>query len=123
MIYLAGSYAGALLENLIRLGWGKVPGHTVVGVAEWEDGVEVERVDAKRLPRLWAGDDLTPAQRVGNDWLERGETAILDVPSVVGRPHERTLVLNPEHRDFPRLALGKGQKVEWDPRLFARDGE
>ena len=123
MIYLAGSYAGALLETLIRLGWGALPSHSVVGVAEWKEEVSVKRLEAKRLPRDWAGTDLRPAQRVGLDWLERGETAILDVPSVVGRPYERTLVLNPHHTTFSRLTLRKGAKVEWDPRLFARGPE
>lgn len=121
VIYAAGSYAGALLEQLVRLGWGAVPPHYVAAEILVPEGVVVERPE--RIPPGWdAPDDCRVARAVGLEWLGGGRAAVLDVPSVTARPHERTLVLNPAHPDFRRVRLSDPVPVEWDPRLFLRDG-
>ena len=62
------------------------------------EGVAVERPE--RIPPGWdAPDDFRVAREVGLEWLGAGRAAVLDVPSVTARPHERTLVLNPAHPD------------------------
>ena len=58
----------------------------------------------------------TPAdpRRVGLDWLERGTSLLLEVPSVV-IPQSRNVLLNPQHPDMTEV------RIE-DCCVFAFDG-
>lgn len=122
VIYLAGSYAAGLLENLIRLGFGTLPPQTIVGIAEWPVGLKVTRHEVEGLEAGWDVADYAVGQRIGRAWLASGRSAILDVPSIVGRPYERTIVIDPAHPDAKQVVLGAPTPVEWDTRLFARHG-
>jgi len=119
VVYTAGSYAGGLLEQLVRLGFQAIPRHYVVAPLTLPDELAIERPDS--LPPRWDEPwDYAVGQRVGAAWLDRAGTAVLEVPSLVGRPFERTLVLNPAHPGFTRIDFGEPRSVEWDPRLFER---
>lgn len=119
VVYTAGSYAGGLLEQLVRLGFQAIPRHYVVALATLPDDLAVER--PRSLPPGWDEPwDYTTGQRVAAVWLDRGDTAVLEVPSLVARPHEHTLVLNPAHPGFTRIDFEQPRSVEWDPRLFER---
>jgi RES domain-containing protein len=70
------------------------------------------------LPADWRTFPPPPAlARIGEQWLRASRTAVLSVPSVV-IPHERNLVLNPTHREFARLSIGRSEPFSFDPRLW-----
>ena len=72
---------------------------------------------AENLPPDWAGQPSSRGARaMGGEWLKRGSAPCLKLPSVVV-PAERTLLVNPRHRDFPKLAIGKPQRFLFDARL------
>jgi RES domain-containing protein len=55
-------------------------------------------------------------QQVGDDWIARGSSAVLQLPSAIV-PAEWNFLLNPMHRDFSRITIGHFREVQLDPRL------
>ena len=69
------------------------------------------------LPDDWKQDP--PPQScaaVGDEWLRSDRSAMLEIPSAV-IPLERNFILNPLHKDFAQIKIGKPQKFEFDSRL------
>lgn len=69
------------------------------------------------LPALWRRDPPPAANRlIGDSWAREKESAVLEVPSVVV-PSESNYLINPAHRDFKRIRIGKPERFTFDPRL------
>jgi len=118
VIYAAATYAGAMLEVLVRAGSGRVPRHFQwIGISI-PLGVSIEVIASDALPG-WDGDDLGVPRAVGDTWLAEGRSGVLFVPSVVSR-REFNLLINPGHPDFGRINASTPGPVVWDERLFAR---
>jgi len=117
VVYTSESISLAVLEyalNYRRRGW--VPA-SVLGRATVPDDVAIELVDVTGLPRRWSDPDPPPELReIGQDWLDRGRTAVLKVPSAV-IVEEWNYLLNPQHADFGKLVWGKSRQFQFDPRL------
>ena len=84
-----------------------------------KEGVDklTEELDLTRLPRRWR---MSPApasvRAIGDDWLRAGTALMLKVPSVIVPPESNWLI-NPAHRDFRRLKVGKPEPFPFDRRL------
>ena len=116
-IYASLTYAGALLELLTRLRIGKVPSEQQCIVIDVPARSGIEVVDADKLPS-WASADTATSRAFGDRWLEERRTAGLVVPSVVGHPHERNVVINQDHPRAGLITASRPQPVAWDERLF-----
>lgn len=114
IVYTSASISLAILEytvNYRRRGW--VPA-TVLGRATIPAGVRIETVSTDHLPANWFAADPPPQlQRVGEEWLERGESAVLKVPSAIVT-EEWNYLLNPLQADFGKVRLST-------PKLFSLD--
>lgn len=96
-----------------------VPRDFVIGIFEVEDP-GVARLALEELPQGW--DDFPyPAstQRLGSDFLSRGEHLVLRVPSTASSGLEDIAVVNPRHQDISRLRLITTKSTIYNPRLFA----
>jgi RES domain-containing protein len=117
IVYTSGSISLAVLEytlNYKRRGW--VPA-SVLGRAVIPDDVPIDVVTVADLPRNWfVPDPPLKLRDIGQRWLERGPSAILKVPSAVV-VEEWNYLLNPQHADFKKLALGKPKGYQFDRRL------
>lgn len=117
VVYTSASIALAVLEytvNYRRRSW--VPA-TVLGRATIPSGVRVQTVSVEELPTSWyAADAPVELQKIGGKWLERGETAILKVPSAIVI-EEWNYLLNPLHPDFGRLTPGAPKPFSFDRRV------
>jgi hypothetical protein len=83
------------------------PTDIVAMPVEISDDIAVESVEVKTLPADWRTFPPPPALAViGDQWFRASRTAVLSVPSVV-IPHERNFVLNPTHREFAQLSIGR----------------
>jgi len=74
----------------------------------------------KKLPRNW--DRLPPleaTQKIGDQWLQEGKFAILKIPSAV-TPEEHNFLLNPLHKDFAKIKIGKPEKMKIDKRFVIK---
>lgn len=116
VIYGALSYAGALREQLAQTGIGKVPRRQQWIEIAVPEAVAIEEATGDDVP-AWDAPDLTASRAYGNQWLKEERTVILVVPSVVGQPHERNVVVNPDHPDFRFLKASDPEDVRWDTRL------
>jgi RES domain-containing protein len=109
-IYAAGSYAGALMEVLAharRLDL-RVDYHClVIGIPAV---VRIIELDPNALPG-WDSPDYVISREFGDRWLDEGKSAILCVPSITGRPHERNYIINPRHPDTNKLKHAKPHAV------------
>lgn len=116
MIYLAESRALALLEILVHVADEQLMAHYVLFevVYEARDCIDVT---AGRLPANWAK-TTTPAKlrEVGDRWFARRESLLLSVPSAVVR-EERNLLLNPLHKRFSAVRIGRPERIPVDQRL------
>ncbi len=117
VVYTSASISLAVLEytaNYRRRGW--VPA-SVLGRATIPPGVRVQTVSAEELPPNWfAADPPIELQKIGGEWLERGETAVLKVPSAIV-VEEWNYLLNPLHAHFGKLTFGTPKVFSFDRRV------
>lgn len=115
MVYTAESRSLALLEMLVQDA--PLRARYLLVPAQLPDTVSLTHIDVADLPADWRRLDQRDAlQRMGRDWLDRGDSAVLAVPSAVV-PAERSYLLNPRHPDFARIIIGEPEALETDLRL------
>jgi RES domain-containing protein len=81
--------------------------------------VRIIELDSKDLPG-WDSPNYTVSREFGDRWLNEAKTALLCVPSITGRPHERNCIINPDHQDASELQLAKPHALIWDERLISK---
>ncbi|WP_338877123.1 RES family NAD+ phosphorylase [Spirosoma sp. SC4-14] len=117
VLYTAATRALACLENVVhRSGEGLLDLFRVM-VIEIPDGLLVETIDPAKLPADWfAFQQYVICQQLGANWLQRGTSAVLRVPSAI-IPNEWNYLLNPAHPDFSRIRLVRTEPFTFDPRI------
>ena len=114
VVYAATAYEGALLEQLVHAGIGRLPANRVASRISVPEDAQVQVIEAID-DHAWRDDTLT--QAMGLEWLEAGDSLVLLVPSAGARPFGQDALLNPGHRDFARVTVVEEAPVSWDPRL------
>jgi RES domain-containing protein len=86
------------------------------------DDAHATQVSQEQLAGLMAAPDpIAASRRVGDNWLDRSETLLLEVPSVLV-PEETNLVLNPAHPRMRDVKITSTRAFHFDPRLVMRKG-
>jgi RES domain-containing protein len=108
----------AMLEYFVHVDKDDPPDDLVLAVAEIPDDVSAERIELGALPRNWF-DPAAPADlvRLGDEFARLKNHCLLFLPSVLA-PAEYNGLLNPDHRDFKRVAVRETQPLSYDPRMF-----
>jgi RES domain-containing protein len=120
VVYASATLSLALVEILAHLPSGLLPAYSAVPVEI--DGALLETIDAASLPPAWKDHPPPPeTQAVGDRWVAEERSAALCVPSVIV-PREFNYVLNPAHRDFPKIRIGAATAFPFDARLVTRGG-
>jgi len=115
VVYAAGSLALAALEILVHVRSREELRGYVKFRLEFPEEL-VSTVDDE-LPVDWQqGRAPDSTRKVGDRWLEAGDTPILRVPSVV-IPEEWNYLLNPQHPHFGKIELGPPTPFAFDTRL------
>ncbi len=115
VIYAAETFAGAILEVLVHANLGRIPKtHACVEITIPDD-LATKATDATAMTEL---KNLQASRAFGDRWVQRGETVMLWVPSIVTGGRERNLVLNPAHQEFSRITASEHSEVRWYSRLF-----
>lgn len=117
VIYAAETFAGALLEVLVHANLGRVPKTQAMVKIVIPDTLRVETLSGDALPG-WEAEDQSASRAFGDQWLMERRSAVLLVPSMVTRGHERNILINPEHPEFRRIQAGEPQEIAWDNRLL-----
>lgn len=116
MVYTAESRSLALLEMMVQDA--PLRARYVLIPVSLPDAVSVTSIEVADLPPDWRKLDRRDAlQDIGRDWLVRGDSAVLAVPSAVV-PAERNYLLNPRHPDLTRVIIGETEALETDFRLM-----
>ena len=119
VVYAAENRALACLETLVHLAAGGLPfNRYLVEIAipapVW---AAAQRETPASLPVGW---DAAPASRAsisfGTEWLRRGRSAVLLIPSAIV-PEECCVLVNPAHPDSAHLRAVKVRRWLYDPRL------
>jgi RES domain-containing protein len=117
VVYASGSISLAVLEytvNYRRRGWAPA---TVLGRTTIPAGVRIESVSIDSLPTNWFAADPPPQlQKIGGDWLARGASAVLRVPSAIVI-EEWNFLLNPLHADFRKVRQSPPRVFNFDRRV------
>jgi RES domain-containing protein len=93
----------------------RVPLDYIVIEAEF-DGTLTEDLSKVSFSTGWDAEPPGPASMaVGDKWLKEGRSAVLSVPSCL--TSEPNFLLNPEHKDFKHVKIGKPKAFRFDPRL------
>jgi len=81
------------------------------------DDVAIERVeDPAKLPKGWPK-KLPATRALGDQWLDRNSSALLQVPSALV-PHTSNFLLNPLHKDAARIMVISVSQQRFDRRLL-----
>jgi RES domain-containing protein len=120
IIYMADSFAGAMLEKLVHLNINRMP-----RLESWiecliPENVPAEALDAAALPG-WDREDQQVSRVYGNRWFDEKRSLVLAVPSLVTHGRSFNLLINQQHSEFHRLKPTSPQPVEWDDRLFGKN--
>lgn len=119
MVYTAQSRSLAALEILVHLESPDLLDQYVV-IEVRMDSALITRVDKSELPRDWQAEPPPPSlQSMGDGWVASDDSPVLEVPSSI-IPAESNFLLNPLHRDFQKLMIGKPARFRFDLRLMAR---
>ena len=118
-VYLGDSLALAAMELLVRL-----KAEDVLKVYRKMPVFIPERliahIDEDELPPGWAKPTPRAVTRViGDRWIDRGQSAVLQVPSATVRG-ESNFIVSPQHDDFDDIETGPVSDFRYDARLTAR---
>ena len=118
LVYLEETPSSALLKILVQLEGDDDdrPDSYQLLKVEVADDVASESVAIQALPSDWKSNEAM-TRGLGDDWLERGATALLKVPSVI-TPETYYWLLNPRHPDSKKAAISHIDSPLYDSRLF-----
>ena len=116
IVYTASSVSLATLELLVHLDNTSVLPSFSICPVDFNDSL-VELLDLTTLPRDWhQSPPPTSLQTIGDDWISRGSSVVLRVPSAVIE-NENNYLINPAHTDFKKLVIGSMEAFKLDSRL------
>jgi RES domain-containing protein len=120
IVYLASSPSSALLEILVHLELSadQLPRNYQLLEIHAPDEILIENVDIAAFPSDWIADRLF-TQRIGNAWLDKDSSALLQIPSALV-PNTSNYLLNPAHSDAKRILIVSTSQHLLDPRLLQR---
>jgi RES domain-containing protein len=115
MVYCGATASLCALEMLAHSAG--LPADMMVVQARIPNGLSIQTVEESDLSPNWSRPTRSKkTQDLGTDWVKRGATAVLSVPSVIV-PSERNYLLNPAHPDFARIRFLPPRPFTFDSRL------
>lgn len=116
IVYTSSSRALCQLEKRVHTGGLAVKDQILMRLDLPDDALLLDVHDLDLGPN-WAS-DIALTRSLGDNWLQRGASLGLWVPSFV-EPLERNLLLNPMHPQYARIELSVERRpFEFDARLL-----
>jgi RES domain-containing protein len=116
MVYTSESLALAALEMLTHLGKSDLLASYSRCAVHFDDSL-ITSLDRSRLPANWRNYPAPPELQVlGDTWVTRGTSVVLEVPSVLIET-ESNYLINPLHPDFGSLTIEDVEPFVFDTRL------
>ena len=111
VVYTASCGALAVLEYLAHIPTGILPAGLLLMQIEVPDNLKMEVVHD--VPA-----DALAFTRIGDEWLDSGATAVLQVPAVLV-PRQKNYLLNPHHPLFGAVSVLESYPFAFDSRLLS----
>ena len=119
-VFASATLSLAALERFVHTDPDLEPEELVAIPIDIGENIAIESIELEELPADWRSFPALPALAViGERWFRGSRTAVLSVPSVV-IPHERNFLLNPSHREFGNLSIGRSAPFNFDPRMWKK---
>jgi RES domain-containing protein len=119
-VFTSATLSLAALERFVHTDSDLEPMDLLATPVEIRDDIAIDAVEIETLPGDWRTFPAPPAlAEIGARWFRASSTPVLSVPSVV-IPHERNFVLNPTHREFAQIVIGRSEPFSFDPRMWKR---
>jgi RES domain-containing protein len=119
-VFTSAMLSLAALERFVHTDSDLEPTDLLAIPVEIRDDIASDVVEIDTLPGDWRTFPSPPAlAEIGERWFRDASTPVLSVPSVV-IPHERNFVLNPTHREFAQIVIGRSEPFSFDPRMWKR---
>jgi RES domain-containing protein len=120
VIYAATTRSLATLEYLVHVPLPYEPLHLSIAALVIPDDASDEVVLPEELPADWSSYPApTALADIGTDWVRRGESLILRVPSALV-PEEHNVIINPSHSEMARVTIKDVRAYAFDERLIQR---
>ena len=115
-VYTSESAALATLEILVHVQrYSTLTSYSLVSVSF--PASQVTTISSTELPTSWRGSPApTALQSIGDQWLDDGTYAVLEVPSAIV-PTDHNYILNPTHPEFGTFTFSTPSAFALDPRL------
>lgn len=115
-VYVAQNLSLAILELIVHLDEDSDIS-TFVTIPVAFDSTMVYELPPSQIPQNWSEHPIRQqSQMVGQNWLEKGQSLLLKVPSSVV-PSESNYVINPLHPGSKKLSIGSPQPLHIDQRI------
>lgn len=117
VIYTAESRSLACLENIVHRNSNGLSNEFRVLIIDIPDSLKISVINRTDLPEGWQSYERIPyTQSLGDQWIKELNSAILKVPSVI-IPGECNYLLNPAHKDYPKIKYVRSESFEFDSRI------
>jgi RES domain-containing protein len=118
LIYTAGNRSLAMAEVAVHFSLATLPDDYMMLAIDIPADVATRRISEVDLPPDWK-DFPHPAstQKIGDDFVSENKYCVLIIPSVVTQGDFNVLI-NPNHKDFPKIRVTKIEKFPFDKRIF-----
>ncbi len=118
VVYTSESLSLAVLEYLINLPISDLPPKLVSVQVKIPDDLPRKDLQTKTLPGNWRTFPATGELKdIGTDWVRKGSTPVLVVPSVV-IPSEHNYLINPGHSLAKKIKVVSAEPFALDQRLY-----
>src|SRR5882757_4501974 len=102
IVYLADHPSSALLEMLVHMDRDLIPSTYQLLRIDIPPDIEIETLTAGDLSGNWRADTIA-SREIGDRWLDRSTSALLQVPSAISQ-RAHNFLLNPAHPDAATIA-------------------
>ena len=117
VVYASTSLALAAVETFVNLEPNLRPPDLVSIEGEIPRALQIRRLDQASLPARWYQTRDDSLRRFGDEWIRRGASVGLLVPSAAIRG-EWNILINPAHPDFSSVTFEEPASFEFDVRMF-----
>src|SRR5258708_6690513 len=115
IVYLADHPSSALLEMLVHMDRDLIPPTYQLLRISIPSDMKIEGLAAGSLSEDWRTDTMA-SREIGDRWLDRSTSALLQVPSAISGRGQNFL-LNPAHPDAGKLTVAEMFRAPFDARL------
>lgn len=120
VVYTAHSLSLGLLEQFVRIDPDNLPEDFASFKIEIPDTISTKTIEYNQFPKDWRNvERSTWFKEQGDTWLDKLESAVLIVPSVI-IPQENHYLINPLHSDSKKIKIKEINDFSLDLRLFRK---